>query len=486
MSRLSKRLWINIVLALCWVGIVMSSTTTQVAKTTIPIPNHFQNVKVLRVLDARNHIVQEEIGIRAKNIAETPVSEYYYTIPASIEQHVASITAFLRKQQKISLTIEKAGFDSEKEIQLYKVILDQPLQPQEDIRLGIHISYTHVLKPLPAKIPQVARQLLLYRGNVYLYSPYASKEMKTTLQVPTALIVSFTGGDGLVQQKGNKLVYGPLNDLEPYAYHELQCHFESLGPLITVTNLERDLQVSHWGNNLAVEEHYTVRNDGAGLDDNFNRAQYMRSAPVHGSTNMLKEISLELPVGASDAYFRDEIGNVSTSHFRNERTRSLLEIKPRYPVFGGWTYNWYHGYNVKLRSFLRYQKSTGDYILNVNFVDNAKNMAIDKARVRIVLPEGATDVKIYPNMDLDYVQEGKHFTNFDSTGRYEIILEKKNVVYEHQKPIQITYKYPTYRLLQKPLVVSASLLSLFVLSIIVSKLPFSINDTKQKSNLKKE
>ncbi|CAO3593227.1 unnamed protein product [Absidia cylindrospora] len=303
-------------------------------------------------------------------------------------------------------------------------------------------------------------------------------------RVPTAQIISFTGGDGIVQQKGNKLVYGPFNNVESNAHQELKCHFESTGPLITVTKLERDLQVSHWGNNLAVEEHYTVRNDGAELDDNFNRVRYMQSSQVHSATNMLKELSLEFPAGASNAYFRDEIGNVSTSHFRNERERSVLEIKPRYPVFGGWNYNWYHGYNVDLRSFLRYQKSTGEYILNVNLVDNAKNMIVDHARVRIVLPEGVTDVQVHAPMDLDSIEYSKHFTNFDSTGRSQIILDKKNVVYEHQKPIQITYRYASYRLLQKPLVATVALLSLFTLSIIISRIPFSINRTKKKSDFK--
>lgn len=124
------------------------------------------------------------------------------------------------------------------------------------------------------------------------------------------------------------------------------------------------------------------------LEENFNRVRYMVSSQVHSATNMLKELTLELPAGASDAYFRDEIGNVSTSHFRNERDRSVLEIKPRFPLFGGWTYNWYHGYNVNLGAFLRY--FDGQYILNVNLVENAKIMTIDHARVRIVLPEGAT------------------------------------------------------------------------------------------------
>ncbi|SAM09555.1 hypothetical protein [Absidia glauca] len=108
----AKHLWISLVLALFWTSLV--SATDAIAKTTIPIPTSFKNVKVIRVLDARTSIVHEDIGIRAKNIADAPVTEYLATIPAAVDDHVASITAFLRQQPKTPLIVEKAGFDSER------------------------------------------------------------------------------------------------------------------------------------------------------------------------------------------------------------------------------------------------------------------------------------------------------------------------------------------------------------------------------------
>lgn len=68
-----------------------------------------------------------------------------------------------------------------RELQLYKVTFDEPLQADQDIRITIKVSYTHSLKPLPAKIPQVARQLLMYKGNVFFFSPYETDEIKTTV-----------------------------------------------------------------------------------------------------------------------------------------------------------------------------------------------------------------------------------------------------------------------------------------------------------------
>lgn len=111
---------------------------------------------------------------------------------------------------------------------------------------------------------------------------------------------------------------------------------------------------------------------------------------VHGQTNVLKDLTFRLPANARDVYYRDDIGNVSTSNFRNDLDSSTLNIRPRYPLFGGWNYTWFHGYNVDLGMFARYSKKTGQYILKVNFVENVFDMAIDKAQVRIVLPEGAT------------------------------------------------------------------------------------------------
>lgn len=65
---------------------------------------------------------------------------------------------------------------------VYKIILNEPVQPQEDILIGLKIAYTHTIKPMPTKLPQVARQHTIYAFNSYLLSPYQTIETKTTLQ----------------------------------------------------------------------------------------------------------------------------------------------------------------------------------------------------------------------------------------------------------------------------------------------------------------
>lgn len=55
-----------------------------------------------------------------------------------------------------------------------------------------------------------------------------------------------------------------------------------------------------------------------------------------------------------------------------------------------------------------------------------------------------------------------------------IVLEKDNVVREHEMSIQIQYEYPSFRLLQKPIVASAAIFLLFIISIGLNKLSFTI------------
>lgn len=59
-----------------------------------------------------------------------------------------------------------------------------------------------------------------------------------------------------------------------------------------------------------------------------------------------------------------------------------------------------------------------------------------------------------------------------------IVLEKSNVVREHELPIQIEYEYSSWRLLQKPIVASMAIFVLFAVSICLNKMTFTISNEK--------
>lgn len=111
--------------------------------------------------------------------------------------------------------------------------------------------------------------------------------------------------------------------MAPYVSAPVSIHFENNSPFGTLEWVNREVEVSLWGN-IAVEEHYELRHTGATLKGGFSRVDYQ----LHGSKGAsLNSLVATLPPGASDVYYRDVIGNISTSHVRSELTRTVMEVR---------------------------------------------------------------------------------------------------------------------------------------------------------------
>ncbi|RUP50168.1 Ribophorin I [Jimgerdemannia flammicorona] len=460
-------------LLLLTVAALADHPSTGIAKSPLKIPQNFVNVHILRNLDLSSAVVRELTTVVVKNVANDAQSEYFVPIPEQIDAHVAIVEAS-NKKSGTQLEVKKDSFDSEKLIQYYKVILQQPLQPQEKDTITLKVVYTHVLSSLPKHIPQVAKQFLVYTGNVFVFSAYTSEKQKTVVKLPTTTVVTYTNNEGTVTKTGNLINYGPFNSISPHQHTRLYVHYEGTKPLLTFSRVRRELEVSHWGGNLAVEEHFELKHDGARLKTQFSRVEFQQSAHVHAQTAVLKSLTFTLPAGASDPYYRDEIGNVSTSNFRSTPRGATLELRPRYPLYGGWNYTWYHGYNLPLDAFARFNKEKDVYVLNVPFLKTVTDATVDRAIIKVLLPEGAINVKVTLPFAVDSETHGKHLTYLDTTGRYAVVLEKHNVVDEHAQNFQITYEYPPLELLRKPLAASAAFFALFVISAVLSRVEFRI------------
>lgn len=59
-----------------------------------------------------------------------------------------------------------------------------------------------------------------------------------------------------------------------------------------------------------------------------------------------------LPAAAQDVYYRDEIGNISTSNLLERDDHVELELRPRFPLFGGWKTHYTMGYNLPSYEYL--------------------------------------------------------------------------------------------------------------------------------------
>ena len=222
-------------------------------------------------------------------------------------------------------------------------------------------------------------------------------KQKTEVKAPSSSIPNYTTlpGSGDIsefpQKQGSKLIYGPFEEKPAGAVSPASVRFEFTKPVTHVANLDRDVEVSHWGGNVAFEERYILVHRGANLTSQFNRVKWAAQQYFKPETFALKDIRIPLQPGSEDPYFTDTVGNVSTSNFRSGKREALLELKPRYPIFGGWKYPFTIGWNSNAANFLR-KTASGGYVLKIPFLEGpkqAEGIEYAQVNVRVLLPEGA-------------------------------------------------------------------------------------------------
>ena len=273
--------------------------------------------------------------------------------------------------------------------QFYRVTLLEPLQPKAQQTLAITYHILSSLSPLPTSISQADKQYLLFKFSSFSPSAYDTTKQKTKLKFPNTDVPDYTSKP---ERQGSTYTYGPYDNVPAGAEQLESVRYEFTKPVIHAKLLERDVEISQWGGNAAFEERFWLTNQGANLSSQFSRLKWQQTAHYRPASSAITGLKVLLPGGSQDAYYTDEIGNISTSNFRATSREATLELKPRYPIFGGWNFPFRIGWNGDLRNFLR--RSAGDaYILNVPFVDGPKmpeGISYAKVNVRIILPEGAT------------------------------------------------------------------------------------------------
>lgn len=170
---------------------------------------------------------------------------------------------------------------------------------------------------------------------------------------------------------------------------------------------------------------------------------------------------------------RDTNGNISTSAMRTLKDSVELDLRPRFPLFGGWKTHYTLGYNVP--SF-EYLFNTGDqYLLKLRLIDHIfDDMHIDEATVKIILPEGSTNIKLITPYSVTRLPDQLHYTYLDTVGRPVVVFSKKNLVENHIHDLNLKYTFPKVLMIQEPLLIVGFLYVLFLFVIIWMRLDFSI------------
>jgi oligosaccharyltransferase complex subunit alpha (ribophorin I) len=227
-----------------------------------------------------------------------------------------------------------------------------------------------------------------------------------------------------------------------------------------------------------VEEQYQIENIGAKLDGEFGRIDYDENSRT-GGKNALTELTAKLPLRAWGLWYRDEIGNISTSIAKREWNDVDLYLKPRFPILGGWKTNFGIGYN--LPSKFHINTDGNNYMLNLTFGMPFNDILAREFMIEVDLPEGAFDIKLNLPIKGKYKVENKNVKGcLDLIGRNAVVIKLKNVYDIHKVNFQILYKYNESNLYKKPMIIICYFLAIFLSLIVYMRADLSLNKNKEK------
>lgn len=342
-------------------------------------------------------------------------------------------------------------------------LLAQPLAPGKTTKLQCTATFTRLQIPLPEAVFQNEPQRMLYLDNAYILSPYKILKQTTKVKLPSKKVESYTKIQPVALSQ-NTLKYGEFADTPAFSREEVRLHYENNSPFGVATKMTREVEISHWGN-AYVEELYVIEHTGAKLRGEWSRLELMRS-PEAFSQSAIRGFLAQLPLNAHSIYFKDAIGNISSSQVRGGLHTTEVILTPRYPLFGGWKAEFTLGYSLPLEDIVSKSKS-GLLTAIALFGTPLAGVIIDEIENRVVLPEGSTVTKVKAPFFVEESSDTK-YTYLDTDGRPVVVIKKKNVVFEHNVVFVVEYTFSTIHLLREPLLLIGVFAALFGLAILYS------------------
>lgn len=425
--------------------------------------NQIQLSNLQRTIDLSTQNPRHKVKFELSNTGSNDVTTFHLAIEEESAKHLAFLevqqdTSFLEstKIKTVQSKGDKKGYD------LYEIKLASQIAGGKKASLSLKLVFTHSIQLYPRSITQSESQFVVYSGNHFFFSPYLVQSQSTTVKLSSTKIISKTEKSP-TSSKGDMINYGPYDDVPPFSFSEMRLHYENNKPIITVTSLIKEIEISHWGN-VAVEETYELQHDGAKLKGTFSRLDYQRNP--RGSPSVVASLKQTLPPGATDVYYRDEIGNITTSHLAGLKRAPTLDLIPRYPLFGGWKAAFYMGYNLPVHRYLFNDVNDNSlHLLNITFAVSYDDVVVDRLIVRVILPEGSSDIEYHTPFPVTFKGIAVHKTYLDTKGRPVLVLEKENIVLEHNQYFQVSYRFSKLSLFQEPflIIIAFFLFLLFVM-----------------------
>jgi oligosaccharyltransferase complex subunit alpha (ribophorin I) len=421
--------------------------------------NHLIQKNVRRMVDLTSPILREYISIDVSEYQinkETNLFDYYIAIP----EHLEDKLSYVFVSEKFSQDVDKRNWvnaiktgKKHDNFSLYVVhipILGRP--NAKELSLEIRIAYVHVLRPLPLAISLDEPQSVSCEFNYYFASPYKTESYKLIVDLPKiSRVLSYTKWNTSPKKTLNTLDYLSDSRIQPFSDEKnINLHFIFNIPLLDIEKLTRTVDISHWRTSVKIQEEYSMRSIGAKLKDGFSRVDFQKTLYSHqmqqpNAAPILNRLMIAFPKEINDIQYRDEVGNVSTSEIIHYSQSTILDLRPRYPLMGGWINSFSIKYRLPLSNYLKQvlnefyeRKNTLELPL---FYPPTSNVSFSEVILKIILPEGSHSIQLRTNGIMEDYYFETAYTYFDSVKRPVVVLTRRNEVLELSRPITVRLRF---------------------------------------------
>ena|SRR3990167_527383 len=254
----------------------------------------------------------EKISLSFTNRSPKPISSVQLLVPIDrvvigsvVEDVYGQPQTLVETNTTLAVTVDQKKTVTFRE---YRIDLNRAVEPEGDFKIStIKLYYNSFFEFKPKNIDLFEDQKVLLTAYKVPASPYRIEKAVSTI----------TYGDVGSQRKEK----GEATAVNPLSPVSVRLHFVLNVPFVQTSITKRYIEVSHWGNAYFKDE-YKLHNRGAKFRGAFSTIDFHKSRKDTGK-NAFRSETIKLPVNAFGLFYRDEIGNISTSTV-SERVRFNL------------------------------------------------------------------------------------------------------------------------------------------------------------------
>ena len=334
----------------------------------------------------------------------------------------------------------------------------------------------------------------MFDHDLYVQSPYPSLKQEIRFNLPASTLFSYTELTPS-SKNGETLTYGPFTSVSPFVSPvSVRLHFPSVAKFRTLETVEREIEISHWGN-VAIEEVIRARNSGSPLTGEFSRLDYYKSDPdsvPFWGESQAKEVKCR---GTDREDRQARYGRVLPRHSGEHHDVARAQTAGQHaggagdalPDAGRLEERVLLGVvavqTIKTRYNLpsnRVLKKEGEHFsLTVPFSTPIEQVDVQELTVRVILPECVKNVEFVLPEGVEAMPVQKRFTYLDSSFRGRPVYEfKKRNLIDLQKgeTITVTYDLNQMMLWREPLMCIGAFAGLFLVKAVIHWLTWRNND----------